>query len=79
MYHISTAISKALEQPIEEIAKSIEKLTNFELYTKGEVTDLAKNVIEQVDIPADRYEIRYNYREIPGIPPVKTKSRDKNP
>ena len=72
----STAISKALEQPIEEIAKSIEKLTNFELYTKGEVTDLAKNVIEQVDIPADRYEIRYNYREIPGIPPVKTKSRD---
>lgn len=71
----STAISKALEQPIEEIAKSIEKLTNFELYTKGEVTDLAKNVIEQVDIPADRYEIRYSYQEIDGIPPVKTKSR----
>lgn len=72
----STAISKALEQPLEEIAKSIERLTNFELYTKGEVTELAKNLIEQVDIPAERYEIRYKYREIPGIPPVKTKSRD---
>lgn len=72
----STAISKALEQPLEEIAKSIERLVGWDLYRQGEVTDLAKNLIEQVDIPADRYEIRYNYREIPGIPPVKTKSRD---
>jgi hypothetical protein len=72
----STAISKALEQPVEEIAKSIERLVGWDLYKQGEVTDLAKNLIEQVDIPADRYEIRYNYREIPGIPPVKTKSRD---
>jgi hypothetical protein len=72
----STAISKALEQPLEEVAKSIERLVGWDLYKQGEVTDLAKNLIEQVDIPADRYEIRYNYREIPGIPPVKTKSRD---
>ena len=72
----STAISEALQQPIEEIAKSIERLVEWDLYTKGEVTDLAKNLIEQVDIPAERYEIRYSYREIPGIPPVKTQSRE---
>lgn len=72
----STAISKALEQPIEEIAKSIERLVQWDLYTQGEVTDLAKNLIEQIEIPVDRYEIRYSYQEIPGIPPVKTESRE---
>jgi hypothetical protein len=29
-------------------------------------------LIEEVDVPAERFEIAYTYREVPGIPPVKS-------
>jgi hypothetical protein len=70
------AISQALDLSIEEVAKSLQRLSILELVSKMEITELGSTLIEEVDVPAERFEIAYTYREVPGIPPVKTNSRD---
>lgn len=70
------AISKALELSVEEVAKSLQRLSVLELVSKMEITELGTTLIEEVDVPAERFEIAYTYREVPGIPPVETQSRD---
>jgi hypothetical protein len=70
------SISKALEISVEEVAKSLQRLSVLELVSKMEITELGSTLIEEVDVPAERFEIAYTYREVPGIPPVKTKSRN---
>jgi hypothetical protein len=70
------SISKALQISVEEVAKSLQRLSVLELVSKMEITELGTTLIEEVDVPAERFEIAYTYREVPGIPPVKTKSRD---
>lgn len=69
------AISQALNTTVEEVAKSIKRLTDWELVSKMEITDTGSTLIEEVDVPAERFEVVYTYREIPGIPPVITQSR----
>lgn len=69
------AISQALNTTVEEVAKSIKRLTDWELVSKMEITDTGSTLIEEVDVPAERFEVVYTYREIPGIPPVMTQSR----
>ena len=70
------AISQALEISVEEVAKSLQRLSILELVSKMEITELGSTLIEEVDVPAERFEIAYTYREVPNIPPVKSESRD---
>jgi hypothetical protein len=70
------SISKALQISVEEVAKSLQRLSVLELVSKMEITELGSTLIEEVDVPAERFEIAYTYREVPGIPPVKSESRD---
>lgn len=69
------SISQALNTTVEEVAKSIKRLTDWELVSKMEITETGSTLIEEVDVPAERFEVVYTYREIPGIPPVMTQSR----
>lgn len=69
------AISQALNTTVEEVAKSIKRLTDWELVSKMEITETGTTLIEEVEVPAERFEVVYTYREIPGIPPVQTQSR----
>ena len=72
----SEAIAKALNTSIEEIAKRITSLRELEILTKGgEVNTLGKSVIENIDIPISRFEVRYTYRKRPNVPDPKTESR----
>ena len=72
----SEAIAKALNTSIEEIAKRIESLRELEILTKGgEVNTLGKSVIENIDIPISRFEVRYTYRTRPNVPDPITQSR----
>jgi hypothetical protein len=72
----STAIAKATESTIQQVAESIAKLTALEIYQAGEVTDLGRNLVEQAEAPVSQFEVVYSYKERPGVPPVKTKSRE---
>lgn len=69
------AISQALNTTVEEVAKSIKRLTDWELVSKMEITETGSTLIQEVDVPAERFEVVYTYREIPGIPTVMTQSR----
>lgn len=69
------AISQALNTTVEEVAKSIKRLSDWELVSKMEITETGSTLIEEVEVPAERFEVVYTYREIPGIPPVMTQSR----
>ena len=69
------AISKALNTTIEEVAKSMKRLTDWELISKMEITETGNTLIEEVEVPAERFEVVYTYREIPVIPAVLTQSR----
>ena len=70
------AISKALNTTVEEVAKSMKRLTEWELISKMEITETGNTLIQEVEVPAERFEVVYTYREIPGIPAVLTQSRD---
>jgi hypothetical protein len=69
------AISQALNTTVEEVAKSLKRLTDWELVSKMEITETGSTLIEEIEVPAERFEVVYTYREIPGIPPVMTQSR----
>ena len=71
----SNAIAKALNRSIEDIAKSIAKLVKWEVITKGEITDLGKQFVQEKEIPIERFEVRYGYRKRADVPPAKTGSR----
>ena len=72
----SDAIAKALNTSVEEIAKRIQLIRELELISKGgEVNTLGKSVIDNLDIPISRFEVRYTYQTRPDVPPVKTQSR----
>lgn len=71
----SNAIAKALNRSIEDIAKSMSKLMKWEVITKGEVTDLGKQFIQEREIPIERFEVRYGYRTRLDVPPAKSGSR----
>ncbi len=71
----SNAIAKALNTNIENIAKSMAKLVKWEVITKGEITDLGKQFVQEKEIPVERFEVRYGYRTRLDVPPAKTGSR----
>lgn len=72
----SEAIAKALNTSVEDIAKRIATLRELEILTKGgEVNTLGKSVIDNLDIPISRFEVRYTYRTRPNVPEPITQSR----
>lgn len=73
----SDAIAKALNTSVEEVAKRIQAIRELNLLTKeGDVNTLGKNVIDNVEIPVSRFQVRYTYRTRPNIPDPKTQSRE---
>jgi DNA-binding MarR family transcriptional regulator len=72
----STAIAEATGVKIEDIAKTIQKITELGIYGERGVSDLGKQLIEEKPAPVDRFMVVYSYQERPGVPPVITKSRD---
>ena len=73
----SEAIAKALNTSVEDVAKRIQTLRELEILTKGgEVNTLGKSVIDNLDIPISRFEVRYTYRTRPNVPDPKTQSRE---
>jgi len=72
----STAIAKATQSTIQQVAESIAKLTALEIISQGQVTDLGQNVVDRAQAPVSQFEVVYTYKERPGVPPVKTKSRE---
>ena len=72
----SESIAKALNTSVAEIAQRIATLRELEILTKGgEVNTLGKSVIENLDIPISRFEVRYTYRTRPNVPDPITQSR----
>jgi predicted small secreted protein len=73
----SDAIAKALNTSVEEVAKRIQAIRDLNLLTKeGDVNTLGKNVIDNVEIPVSRFQVRYTYRTRPNVPDPKTQSRE---
>ncbi len=72
----STAIAKATQSTIQQVAESIAKLTALEVISQGQVTDLGQNLVDKADAPISQFEVVYTYKERPGVPPVITKSRE---
>jgi hypothetical protein len=73
----SESIAKALNTSVEDVAKRIQTLRELEILTKGgEVNTLGKSVIDNLDIPISRFEVRYTYRTRPNVPNPITQSRE---
>ena len=72
----STAIAKATQSTIQQVAESIAKLTALEVISQGQVTDLGQNVVEKANAPVAQFEVVYSYKVRPGVPDPKTQSRE---
>ena len=72
----ASSIASATGASVEEIAKSTERLIDFELLVEGEVSDLGKQLLDEAPAPIDQFMVVYTYKERPGVPKVLTKSRD---
>jgi hypothetical protein len=72
----ASSIATATGASVEEIAKSTERLIDFELLVDGEVSDLGKQLLDEAPAPIDQFMVVYSYKERPGVPRVLTKSRD---
>jgi hypothetical protein len=72
----ASSIASATGASVEEIAKSTERLIDFELLVDGEVSDLGKQLLDEAPAPIDQFMVVYSYKERPGVPRVLTKSRD---
>ena len=72
----SEAIAKALNTSVADVAKRIATLEELQILTKGgEVNSLGKSVIDNIEIPISRFEVRYTYRTRPDVPNPITQSR----
>jgi len=72
----ASSIATATGASVEEIAKSTERLIDFELLVDGEVSDLGKQLLDEAPATIDQFMVVYTYKERPGVPKVLTKSRD---
>jgi len=72
----STSIAKALNTNIEAVAKSINQLSTWELYQKGNTTNLGDSLLEDIQIEIAEFEVRYSYRTRTDVPAVQTESRE---
>lgn len=70
------SIAKALNTSTKNVTETIAKLDGLNMINQGgEPNSLGKSVMDAIDIPLERFEVRYTYRTRPDVPPVKTESR----
>ena len=72
----STAIAKATESTIQQVAESIAKLTALEVISQGQITDLGQNIVDQAKAPVAQFEVVYSYKKRPNVPDAKSGSRE---
>jgi len=72
----STAIAKATQSTIQQVAESIAKLTALEVISQGQITDLGQNIVDQAKAPVAQFEVVYSYKKRPGVPDAKSGSRE---
>jgi hypothetical protein len=72
----ATSIAKALNSNIEAVATSINQLSTWELYEKGNTTNLGDSLLEDLQIETAEFEVRYTYKTRTDVPPVQTESRE---
>lgn len=72
----ATSIAKALNTNIKAVTKSINQLTTWELYQKGNITDFGDKLINEIDVDIAEFEVRYTYQTRDDVPAVKTESRE---
>jgi hypothetical protein len=63
----AASIATATGASVEEIAKSTERLIDFELLVEGEVSDLGKQLLDEAPAPIDQFMVVYSYQKRPGI------------
>jgi hypothetical protein len=63
----ASSIATATGASVEEIAKSTERLIDFELLVDGEVSDLGKQLLDEAPAPIDQFMVVYSYKKRPGI------------
>jgi len=63
----AASIATATGASVEEIAKSTERLIDFELLVDGEVSDLGKQLLDEAPAPIDQFMVVYSYQKRPGI------------
>jgi hypothetical protein len=63
----ASSIASATGASVEEIAKSTERLIDFELLVDGEVSDLGKQLLDEAPAPIDQFMVVYSYQKRPGI------------
>ena len=70
------SIAKALNTSTKNVTETIAKLDGLKMINQGgELNSLGKSVMDAIDIPLERFEVRYSYRTRPDVPAVKTTSR----
>ena len=62
-----SSIAGALDEPLMEVAKSLDKLTRMNLLIDGETSELGDSVLDRGEVEIDQYEIRYSYEVKPGL------------
>ena len=62
-----SSIAKAVDAPMTEIAKSMDKLSKLNLISKGQTSKLGELVLDGLEVEIDQFEIRYSYEVKPGL------------
>ena len=62
-----TSISQAIDEPIMDVAKSIDKLSKLNLLVDNETSTLGESVLNGLDIEIEQFEVRYSYEVKPGL------------
>ena len=61
------SISSAVDEPLKEVAKSMDKLGKLNLIVDGELSKLGEQVLDGLQVELDQFEIRYSYEVKPGL------------
>ena len=62
-----TSISKAIDEPIQDVAKSISKLSNLNLLVDNSTSSLGEQILDGLDVEIDQFEVRYSYEVKAGL------------
>lgn len=62
-----TSISNAIDEPIVDVAKSIDKLNRLNLLVDNATSTLGEQVLDGLDIEVDQFEVRYSYEVKAGL------------
>lgn len=61
------SIAGALDEPLMDVAKALDKLTRLNLLVDGTTSDLGESVLDRGEVEIDQYEVRYSYEVKPGL------------